>query len=757
MRGVRLADELLAPLRVRLIDVGSMGRGLRFSAAPAATGLVLSALALVLTAGPLAQPIVFARIDPTEQLRLPVAALIAFVPVFLAGSSLAIAALLHGHWLARGVALALFAVQLLLVAPGTAGRWQVFLCAFVATWTLLLWLFDPAGRERQLGVRIPIAITFAVVLAVLAAQTVLGAVGAGLVYPLAVQTLVLGLLAYVLVFVIGGGLADMARELARPIGVAAIDRRGLRTRVTLAVVVPVGVIVVAVPTLTTTLAPAQLATSLAVATVPALPLVVLVRRLRPARWAPSSRRVPHAALLAGAAFFAFLIVPAGIFVEAVGNVPPEEFVFRFEAAFGVTAVVGIVPLTIVAAIMLRRPRIRTATTGLFLLALAVQIVYIVLLLVVGVGALLLDRAVGVSWGLRSDPALLLHADQVAVACLSLGYVSWRTLRGGWHGSRGHADLRRVVALNVALALVALMALALSRAANAGDTVVVVGALLMVIALLWDFAMSGEEFTNGSSRAFPRQSRVMLYAAYVLVVGALVVLTAGLAAHAGGDPVLEAVRLSVEGIALFALIFLGVPLLLTDFALGLGATRVAHEARREERPPRRARSPIADAQARRHALVAAPVSALPFLAGGAAMLVVRVPVDHRTRLVVVSIFQGAALLALLITVLVCWLGARRTARLVETPHRVRAGVSAAVRVALAAYLASVIASLVAQALDVTPQLIQAPPSSTNFDDVLVVLGQDLLYAPPLIGLAALAGWVGARRASRGLDRPKPVTC
>ena len=62
----------------------------------------------------------------------------------------------------------------------------------------------------------------------------------------------------------------------------------------------------------------------------------------------------------------------------------------------------------------------------------------------------------------------------------------------------------------------------ASAASVSDSTAAAQAVIVVLSLLWDFAMSGA-ITNGTGESFPRHTRVALYGAYVLAVTAAVLL------------------------------------------------------------------------------------------------------------------------------------------------------------------------------------------------------------------------------------------
>ena len=51
------------------------------------------------------------------------------------------------------------------------------------------------------------------------------------------------------------------------------------------------------------------------------------------------------------------------------------------------------------------------------------------------------------------------------------------------------------------------------------------ALIILLALLWDLATSGESVTNGHGRTFPRSARVLMYCGYVVLIATVVLFLA----------------------------------------------------------------------------------------------------------------------------------------------------------------------------------------------------------------------------------------
>ena len=86
-----------------------------------------------------------------------------------------------------------------------------------------------------------------------------------------------------------------------------------------------------------------------------------------------------------------------------------------------------------------------------------------------------------------------------------------------------------------------------------------GAILLIVALLWDLAVSGEAITNVPGRIFPRDTRVLAYLGYVLLVAASVLMFASL--HDEKGKLLET-TFDPEAWVQDGILFLGIPLVVT---------------------------------------------------------------------------------------------------------------------------------------------------------------------------------------------------
>ena len=109
------------------------------------------------------------------------------------------------------------------------------------------------------------------------------------------------------------------------------------------------------------------------------------------------------------------------------------------------------------------------------------------------------------------------------------------------------------------------------------------AVLILVAVGWDLAMSGESMTNRSTRAFPRPTRVVAFCGYLLVLVSAIVFFAGQLSAATGAPVAES-YFEPESVTQAALFRIALPVFIVVFLL-----RVARPGSGSESAP----SAIAD--------------------------------------------------------------------------------------------------------------------------------------------------------------------
>src|SRR6185312_6779645 len=135
---------------------------------------------------------------------------------------------------------------------------------------------------------------------------------------------------------------------------------------------------------------------------------------------------------------------------------------------------------------------------------------------------------------------------------------------------------RFFVLNGALLLIGVVYLAIVNAGMFVGTfsrgVGPVAAVLIVLAFLWDFLMSGREVTNVEGRRFPRNTRILLYAGYTMLVSTLVLFFGPVTPNTIiGQPDLFFV-FNPDLWPRYGLLLLGAPLLVTNFVLGVSHGR-----------------------------------------------------------------------------------------------------------------------------------------------------------------------------------------
>jgi hypothetical protein len=155
----------------------------------------------------------------------------------------------------------------------------------------------------------------------------------------------------------------------------------------------------------------------------------------------------------------------------------------------------------------------------------------------------------------------MHTLQIAFAALSLLLLLWALLRRRPDSAHRHF-LAALVALNIGLAVIAQVATSTDSGSAKIDAV---AALLLMGGLLWDFLASGKELTNGDTRAFPRYARLLLYGGFTGVMLAAV----GFFSAAPSNETANSALALQKDIEHFGLIFAGVPLVLSVFALEVG--------------------------------------------------------------------------------------------------------------------------------------------------------------------------------------------
>jgi len=256
------------------------------------------------------------------------------------------------------------------------------------------------------------------------------------------------------------------------------------------------------------------------------------------RW--SSRRIPYAVLVIGA----LLLVGAVVLALVLAAVAPFALV--------------LLPLLGVPFLLRgrRRPGI-LATAGLFFM------------LVSTAGILAFLKL----YGLLVQVAI--PGIELLVAPATLTILLWLALRRRINEQT--ADLIvQLFALIVGLQIITWFFDLVVGVRSFSDSVVV-AAVALIGAQLWDLLMSGEQVTNINGRRFPRNARILLYAGYVMLGSTLALY---FSSQKGRDP-FAAGFLNSDNIALFGLALLGVPLVVTTFILVYGRWHTQNRIQQRE--------------------------------------------------------------------------------------------------------------------------------------------------------------------------------
>lgn len=107
------------------------------------------------------------------------------------------------------------------------------------------------------------------------------------------------------------------------------------------------------------------------------------------------------------------------------------------------------------------------------------------------------------------------------------------------------------------------------------------AVVLVLALSWEFAASGESVTNGHHRRFPRDSRVLLFLGYIVVAATTSVFFSNIGEREDGKWHLLESRFEAENYVRTGLLFLGGPLVITIFIVGFNHWRERRPAESAE--------------------------------------------------------------------------------------------------------------------------------------------------------------------------------
>jgi hypothetical protein len=105
------------------------------------------------------------------------------------------------------------------------------------------------------------------------------------------------------------------------------------------------------------------------------------------------------------------------------------------------------------------------------------------------------------------------------------------------------------------------------AVRLGEQSLLIQGFLLLIALDWDLAMSGELLTNrADDRLFSRPARVLFYAGYVVRIAAIAAFTAGLGAVHQPAERLHGIGNATDALVIAAIVYLGAPILIAGYLL-----------------------------------------------------------------------------------------------------------------------------------------------------------------------------------------------
>ena len=134
----------------------------------------------------------------------------------------------------------------------------------------------------------------------------------------------------------------------------------------------------------------------------------------------------------------------------------------------------------------------------------------------------------------------------------------------------------LVTLTVSLQILVWIDSLFGKTTDTTGRVALFAAVVLVVALLWELAASGEGVTNLHSKWFPRDARVMLFAGYILLVSSAVLFYSSL--HDAKSQTLLESQFDSEEFVRSGIFFLGVPLVTTLCLIGMHRWR---ESQRQE--------------------------------------------------------------------------------------------------------------------------------------------------------------------------------
>jgi hypothetical protein len=572
-------EPLVARVRHRLINIGSLTWPLRLFVA-------LTLVQLVLVGGlnalhDLPQPMVGALVGGSHAIALPSSAFVVGLVSFTLALSAILTGALHGHWVARILAILLFAV-LVFVALGDVILtttdpttqelrspfnaqllWLPLLAlpVLVAIWALVVGLVTRARARTYTGGGPLIAVSFFLMIALTIACFALAAgylalSGRAEAFP-TIPADELWLLSYLLLPALlfsGTDYAEWGEAIAARL--TRTRRRPTLAAPTLALLTALlsGAIFFGVPVLILLPGIRLAGSGLSVSglLLDALILgITLLGVLATLVWLGRMRRWPRLRVSFGGLFFSTLAVTFAVTLASLGG------------PLGVILGIALWPVLGIALVIRGRWRPGSASAvGAYLIVVGLA-VFVFALGIVAAG---------------QNAAAALGGVQMVVALVTLGALAWLAARGRLDIE--HAPLISLYfVLNVGLLLIGVIYVLLANVATLSRGFGLVPAVLVVAAFLWDFLTSGEEVTNVEGRAFPRAARVLLYAGYIMLISAIVLFFAPVTPNSIFDQQDLFFVFSADLWPRYGLLLLGVPLLLTNFLLAWG-----HWRGRNDPPP-----------------------------------------------------------------------------------------------------------------------------------------------------------------------------
>ena len=578
----------------RVIDIRGMDPGLRALTLIGLLTILGCAVLMAVRDLPFATTPVFSfTLRKFETMSLPV--LLGCAAVSLLAWCYIVVGALHGHLALRvlGMAAYTLAMAFAIVVSGFVWGLLATFAVLLAAWTLAigLWLVDRLYHEREAPQRhhrhhlkLPVFLFFAAVTTV--TITVLLVTFGASIEPLpgvhrGVQgaivglglslTILFNLVQYALapmLFLAGTDFAEVGEVAAgRLSALVATAARERSTWVLACLVILIGgFLFISQPA--TVAAPGihagPLGATVGLGPVPGFELtltaghlVVCAQALVPlmliavAGWFVLRRRpaveVPFPALvIAGLTGFGATLLLSGV-TAGLGHLSDAE-------AVAIAVWMTSIPLAVLGVLLMRRDG-RAATAGLFITAAAISFIcYWNPGFLVGNPRWLVGAQLD---GLSSALGLL-------AVILALALILTRRLRPR-HGPL----FRLVLTLLVGLFLLEILHdLVFGAVVGAAEKFSVTQAVLLLAALFWDIAMSGESITNRHGRHAPRHTRVLIYMGYSMLVASWILFFSSFRGEEAGAAGL--LFGSSEELPSLGIELLGVPLLLTFFTVNLGA-------------------------------------------------------------------------------------------------------------------------------------------------------------------------------------------